>query len=498
MNVSVMPTAIARVLSMKPLPLSRTLPLNVGVIHLVGIGGIGISGIAELLHNLGYKVQGSDLSENANVERLRKLGIEVMIGHAADNIKHASVLVISSAVKADNPEVLASRALRIPVVRRAEMLAELMRLKMSVAIAGTHGKTTTTSLTSTLFDVAGLKPTIINGGIINAYGTNVKLGAGEWMVVEADESDGTFVKIPATIAVITNIDPEHLDYFGSFENLKLAFQQFVENIPFYGFGVLCVDHPEVQALMSRVHDRRIISYGTSPQADVRAVNIRRDPEGQCYDVEIHVGEKNRVIKDVFLPMHGLHNVRNSLAVLSIALELEIAEDVIKKAFRGFSGVKRRFTKTGEAHGITIIDDYGHHPVEIAATLKAARESIEQTKGRVIAVVQPHRFTRVRDLFQEFCTCFNDADTVIVADIYTAGETPIEGIHRDALVEGLRNAGHRSVIPLENETQLARTVSQCASTGDLVVCLGAGSISKWAYSLPEELKKILQPKIGGMA
>ncbi len=498
MNASIIPASIARVLSMKALPLSRTLPLNVGIIHLVGIGGIGISGIAELLHNLGYKVQGSDLTENANVERLRTLGIEVMIGHRAENIKQASALVVSSAVKADNPEVVAARAQRIPVVRRAEMLAELMRLKMSVAIAGTHGKTTTTSLTSTLLDVAGLKPTIINGGIINAYGTNVKLGDGEWMVVEADESDGTFVKIPATIAVITNIDPEHLDYFGSFDALKLAFQQFVENIPFYGFAVLCVDHPEVQALMSRVHDRRVISYGTSPQADVRAVNIRRESSGQRYDAEIQAEGKTRTIKDIFLPMHGVHNIRNSLAVLSIGLELNIADETIKRAFEGFSGVKRRFTRTGEAHGIAVIDDYGHHPVEIAATLKAARESIEQTKGRVIAVVQPHRFTRVRDLFAEFCTCFNDADTVIVSDIYTAGETPIEGISRDSLVEGLRNAGHRSVIALPHESELARTVAGVARAGDLVVCLGAGSITKWAYALPSELEAIPTLKQTGAA
>ena len=495
MTIGIIPSAIAKVLSMRPLPLSRTMPLSVGIIHLVGIGGIGISGIAELLHNLGYKVQGSDLTENANVERLRGLGIEVMVGHNESNIKQASVVVISSAVKADNPEVLAARAARIPVVRRAEMLAELMRLKMSVAIAGTHGKTTTTSLTSTLFDVAGLQPTIINGGIINAYGTNVKLGAGEWMVVEADESDGTFVKIPATIAVITNIDPEHLDYFGSFDALKAAFQQFVENLPFYGFAVLCIDHPEVQALMSRIHDRRIISYGTSPQADVRAVNIRRSPNGQQFDVELSSG---RTIKDVMLPMHGLHNVRNALSVICIAQELKISDDVVKKAFAEFAGVKRRFTKTGEVGGISIIDDYGHHPVEIAATLKAARESIESTAGRVIAVVQPHRYTRVRDLFTEFATCFNDADTVIVSEIYSAGETPIVGISRESLIEALRNAGHKNVLSLEGHEQLAAIVAENAKAGDIVVCLGAGTISKWAYALPKELEPLIVKSAKGAA
>ncbi len=467
----------------KAFPLSKSMPLNVGMLHFVGIGGIGMSGIAEILHNLGYKVQGTDITENANVDRLRKLGIEVAIGHRAEHLMAASVVVISSAVKSDNPEVVAARAQRIPVVKRAEMLAELMRLKMAVAIAGTHGKTTTTSLTASLFDAAGLAPTVINGGIINAYGTNARVGTGEWMVVEADESDGTFIRLPSTIAIITNIDPEHLDYFGSFDNLRAAFQQYVENIPFYGFGVLCIDHPEVQALIAKVRDRRILSYGLSPQADVRAVNIRRDPSGQRFDIEYDDG---KMMKDVFLPMHGEHNVRNALAVTTVGLELGVGEEVIKKAFAQFKGVKRRFTKTGEAGGITVIDDYGHHPVEIAATLKAARESLAGTEGRVIAVVQPHRYTRLRDLFEQFCTCFNDADSVIVSDVYTAGEEPIEGIHRDALVAGLRSAGHRHVEVLEKPEALAELVVKVAKPGDLVVCLGAGSVTKWAASLPEEL------------
>jgi len=472
----------------KSLPIARNMPLNVGVLHLVGIGGIGISGIAEILHNLGYKVQGSDIAGNANVERLRKLGIEVFIGNTAENIKNAAAVIISSAVKADNPEVVAARAARIPVVRRAEMLAELMRLKMAVAIAGTHGKTTTTSLMAALFDAAKLEPTVINGGIINAYGTNAKIGSGEWMVVEADESDGTFIKLPSTIAVITNIDPEHLDYYGNFDNLRAAFMQFVENIPFYGFGVLCIDHPEVQALLAKVHDRRIISYGLTPQADIRAVNIRHQANGQIFDIEI--AESKKVISDILLPMYGEHNIRNALAVASVAQELKIADEILKKAFAGFGGVKRRFTKTGEAKGITVIDDYAHHPVEIAATLTAARQSLQGTQGKVIAVVQPHRYTRLRDLFEQFCTCFNDADIVIVADVYSAGEQPIAGFDRDSLVTGLQNAGHRKVMPLAGFESLAALVCQVAGAGDKVVCLGAGSISGRANSLPREIEQLV--------
>lgn len=480
----------------KALPIARNLPLDVGTLHFVGIGGIGMSGIAEILNNLGYRVQGSDVSEGANLDRLRKLGVQVTVGHAADNIRDTSVVILSSAVKQDNPEVIAARAARIPIVRRSEMLAELMRLKMTVSVAGTHGKTTTTSLMAALFDVAQLAPTVINGGIINSYGTNARLGAGDWMVVEADESDGTFVKLPSTIAIVTNIDPEHLDYFGTFDNLKATFQQFVENIPFYGFGVLCIDHPEVQALIGKIRDRRIISYGMSPQADVRAVQIKRDTNGQRFDIEVAGGEY--VIEDVVLPMHGEHNIRNALAVAAVGLELKMSVDTIKKAFAGFGGVKRRFTKTGEAEGVTVIDDYGHHPVEIAATLKAARESLgEPLKdgggGRVIAVVQPHRYTRLRDLFSQFCTCFNDADVVIVTHVYSAGEEPIEGISRDTLVEGLQGAGHRRVLPLDDQSALAQLVKAETRAGDLVVCLGAGSISKWAYSLPAELESIKKAK-----
>ncbi|OSQ49520.1 UDP-N-acetylmuramate--L-alanine ligase [Thalassospira alkalitolerans] len=466
----------------------NTLPLNIGTIHFVGIGGIGMSGIAEILHNLGYTVQGSDISDNANVQRLRGLGISVFVGHKAENVADAKVVVISTAVKPDNPEVIAARADMIPVVRRAEMLAELMRLKAAIAVGGTHGKTTTTSLVATMLDAAGLDPTVINGGIINSYGTNARLGDGDWMVVEADESDGTFIKVPSTISVVTNIDPEHLDHWKSFDHLREAFKNFVQNIPFYGFAVLCIDHPEVQALIGKVTDRRIFTFGFSPQADVRAVNVRTNIGDSVFDVVIRerVDSEERVIKDVRLPMVGDHNVSNSLAAITVALELGIPDDKIVSAFDGFTGVKRRFTKTGEVDGVTIIDDYGHHPVEIKAVLKAARKA---TQNNVIAVVQPHRYSRLHDLFEEFCTCFNDADSVIVADVYEAGETPIDGASRDALVEGLRTRGHRNVTALESPEALASVISDQAKPGDLVVCLGAGSISAWANALPAQLEAL---------
>jgi UDP-N-acetylmuramate--alanine ligase len=473
----------------------RALPLDIGIIHFVGIGGIGMSGIAEVMHNLGYQVQGSDLSANYNVKRLRDLGIAVFEGHRAENVAAAEVLVVSTAVKADNPEVKAARARMIPVVRRAEMLGELMRLKWAIAIAGTHGKTTTTSLVAALLEAAGMDPTVINGGIINAYGTNARLGAGEWMVVEADESDGTFLKLPATIAVVTNIDPEHLDHYGSFDKVRDGFKQFVESIPFYGFATLCIDHPEVQAMIGRITDRRIVTYGFSPQADVRAANLRFDNRGAHYDIQ--VADRNNgafaTIEGVHLPMFGRHNVQNSLVVAAIASEMGFDADVVRRALGGFKGVKRRFTITGEARGITVVDDYGHHPVEIAAVLSAARLALSgRDKARVIAVVQPHRYTRLRDLFEDFCSCFNDADTVIVADVYAAGEAPIEGVSRDALVEGLRVRGHRRVIALPAADQLAGIVAQEAVPGDLVVCLGAGNITAWANALPGELQA-LSPK-----
>jgi len=460
------------------------MPLEFGRIHFVGIGGIGMSGIAEVLCNLGYKVSGTDLSDNANVQRLRKLGAEVSIGHKAEVVAGAAVLVISSAVKQDNPEVVAARQALIPVVRRAEMLAELMRLKWSVAIGGTHGKTTTTSLVAAMLDAAGFDPTVINGGIINAYGTNARLGQSDWMVVESDESDGSFMKLPATIAVVTNIDPEHMDYYGTVDRLRAAFKTFVENIPFYGFAVLCIDHPEVQALIGRISDRRMVTYGFSPQAEVRGLDIEATPEGQHFTVEMAIrGAEPRRFENVFLPMHGQHNVQNSLAALAVAIEMGVDEEQVRKGLAGFKGVKRRFTKTGESGGVTVIDDYGHHPVEIAAVLKAARQA---TRRGVVAVVQPHRYTRLSSLFEEFCTCFNDADTVIVCPVYPAGETPIPGIDANALVEGLLQRGHRSVRICSGEEELTGLVMEIAEPGDLVVCLGAGSISAWANALPEKL------------
>ncbi|HEY1749454.1 MAG TPA: UDP-N-acetylmuramate--L-alanine ligase [Xanthobacteraceae bacterium] len=461
------------------------LPLDIGPVHFIGIGGIGMSGIAEVMLNIGYVVQGSDQADSANVKRLRDKGVAIAIGHAAGNLGAARVVVVSSAVNHDNPELVAARAERLPVVRRAEMLAELMRLKSCVAIAGTHGKTTTTSMVATLLDAGGFDPTVINGGIINAYGTNARLGAGEWMVVEADESDGTFVKLPADIAIVTNIDAEHLDYFKSFEAVEQAFRSFIENVPFYGFSVLCADHPVVQKLIGRIEDRRIISYGENPQADVRLVDVSHAGGTSLFTVTLRErgADAVREIKNIALPMPGHHNALNATAAIAVAHELGVADEAIKTALANFAGVRRRFTRTGAWNGVTIIDDYGHHPVEIAAVLRAARES---TKGQVIAVVQPHRYTRLAVLFDQFCTCFNDADAVIVANVYPAGEPPIKGVDRDALVQGLRTHGHRHVVALDGPEKLASLIAGIAQSGDYVMCLGAGSITQWAYALPAEL------------
>lgn len=473
----------------------RAMPLDIGTLHFVGIGGIGMSGIAEVLHALGYTVQGSDKSDSANVKRLQDKGIRVAIGQGADNLFDAagepvSVVVISSAIKKDNPELIAARAMKLPVVRRAEMLAELMRLKWAVAIGGTHGKTTTTTMVGTMLEEGGFDPTVINGGIVNRYGTNTRLGNSDWMVVEADESDGTFTRLPATVAVVTNIDPEHMDHYGTFDNVRAAFRQFVENLPFYGFAVLCTDHPEVQGLVSELSDRRVITYGFNPQADVRAVNVRSDASGSTYDVVfadwLNDGAE-QTLRDVFLPMPGQHNVQNSLSALAIAQQMGILAPVMKKAMAGFEGVKRRFTRTGASNGVTVIDDYGHHPVEIAAVLKAARQVAGS--GKVIAVMQPHRYTRLHDLFDQFCTSFNDADHVIVADVYSAGEEPIAGADKNHLAEGMKKHGHRHVHVLENADKLAALAGSLAQDGDLVVCLGAGDITKWAYALPEQLDKV---------
>jgi UDP-N-acetylmuramate--alanine ligase len=464
------------------------LPPKIGPIHFVGIGGIGMSGIAEVLMNLGYTVQGTDASDNANVKRLRDKGAKVFIGHKAEHVDGAEVLVVSSAIKRDNPELMLAREKRLPVVRRAEMLAELMRLKSCVAVAGTHGKTTTTSLVAALLDAGNLDPTVINGGIINAYGTNAHLGAGDWMVVEADESDGTFLKLPADVAIVTNIDAEHLDYFKTFVAVQDAFRAFIDNVPFYGFAVMCTDHPIVQRLVGRVEDRRIITYGENPQADVRLVGVTHVDGRSHFTVQFRdrAGHTVHVIKDLVLPMPGRHNALNATSAIAVARELKIPDEAIRRALADFGGVRRRFTRAGEWNGVTIIDDYGHHPVEIAAVLKAARES---TKGQVIAVVQPHRFTRLQSLFEPFSTCFNDADVVIIAEVYSAGEAPIEGIDRDHLVTAIRARGHRQVIALPDQPQLVGLVKGLVRSGDYVVCLGAGSITQWAYSLAEELKAL---------
>lgn len=463
-------------------------PRDIGPIHFVGIGGIGMSGIAEVLANLGYRVQGSDAAEGYTIKRLRALGVEVHIGHSRDHLKEAQVVVVSTAIKRDNPELAAARERRIPVVRRAEMLAELMRLKSCIAIAGTHGKTTTTSMVSTLLDGGGFDPTIVNGGIINALGTNARLGAGRWMVVEADESDGSFLKLPADVAIVTNIDPEHLDYYRDFDAIKAAFRQFVETVPFYGFSVMCTDHPVVHDMVGHIEDRRVITYGENPQADVRLVDVDLSGGQVKFAVLIRnpAGGMAERIDGLVLPMPGRHNALNATAAIATARELGIDPPTIRKALAGFGGVKRRFTKTGDWNGVSIFDDYGHHPVEIAAVLKAARES---TKGQVIAIVQPHRYTRLSALFNDFCTCFNDADSVIVADVYAAGEVPIAGASRDALVAGIKARGHRSVMALEGPPQLASLVGGMAKEGDYVICLGAGSITQWAYALPGELGRL---------
>jgi len=461
------------------------LPHDIGPMHFIGIGGIGMSGLAEVLVNLGYTVQGSDQAENANVKRLRDKGVKIAISHAVENLSDAKVVVISSAIKPDNPELMAARAQRLPVARRAEMLAELMRLKSCVAIAGTHGKTTTTSMVAALLDAGGFDPTVINGGIINAYGTNARLGAGDWMVVEADESDGSFLKLPADIAVVTNVDAEHLDHFKTFDALQDAFRAFVENVPFYGFSVMCIDHPVVQTLVGRIEDHRIVTYGENPQADVRLLDVSHAGGTSLFTVLFReaAGRPAHEIKNIALPMPGRHNALNATAAVAIAGELGVSDEVIRGAFAKFGGVRRRFTRTGTWNGVIIIDDYGHHPVEIAAVLRAARES---TKGRVVAVVQPHRYTRLAALFDQFCTCFNDADTVIVAHVYPAGEAPIAGIDRDALAAGLRTHGHRDVIALDGPNKLAPIIASAVGPGDYVVCLGAGSITQWAYALPGEL------------
>jgi UDP-N-acetylmuramate--alanine ligase len=464
----------------------KGVPTDIGTIHFVGIGGIGMSGIAEVMHNLGYQVQGSDVAEGYVVEGLRKRGIKVAIGHHADNLGDAAVVVTSTAVsRKTNPEVEAAYANRVPVVRRAEMLAELMRLKSTVAVAGTHGKTTTTSMIAAMLDAGGVDPTVINGGIINSYGSNARLGASDWMVVEADESDGSFLRLDGTIAVVTNIDPEHLDHYGDFDAVKDAFVEFIENVPFYGAAMLCLDHPEVQALLPRVRDRRIVTYGFSAQADVRGVNVMPAGGGNRFEAIIRNRDgSTRSIEDIHLPMAGRHNVQNALAAVAVAIELGIDDTLIAKGFTNFDGVKRRFTKVGETGGITIIDDYAHHPVEIRAVLSAAREAVE---GRVIAVVQPHRYSRLGNLMDEFAQAFNEADLVYVAPVYAAGEPPIEGVDAAGLVARLAARGHRAANEIAGPDALVAALATDAKPGDMVICLGAGDITKWAAGLASALE-----------
>ena len=462
----------------------RGVPTDIGMIHFVGIGGIGMSGIAEVMHNLGYKVQGSDIAEGYVIDGLRKLGIKVMIGHSAENLGEAAVVVTSTAVKKGNPERDAALERRIPLVRRAEMLAELMRLKNTVAVAGTHGKTTTTSMVAAMLDHGGIDPTVINGGIINSYGSNARMGASDWMVVEADESDGSFLRLDGTIAVVTNIDPEHLDHYGDFDKIKDAFVEFVENVPFYGAAIMCLDHPEVQAILPKIRDRRIITYGFSAQADVRGENVTPFAGSNRFDVIVRERDgTQRTIAGVELPMPGRHNVQNALAAIAVGLEMGMSDDSVRSGFSKFAGVKRRFTKVGEIRvdgGIaTVIDDYGHHPVEIRAVLSAAREG---ATGRVIAIAQPHRFTRLRDHMEEFQQAFNDADIVFISPVYTAGEAPIEGVDSDALVAGLKRRGHRSASIISNANELADRLAGIVQADDMVICLGAGDITKWAAGL----------------
>lgn len=465
---------------------STTMPFETGPIHFVGIGGIGMSGIAEVMLNLGYQVQGSDARESINTARLKGLGATIFIGQKAEQVHGAGAIVMSSAIKADNPELMEARARAIPVVRRAEMLAELMRLKWTVAVGGTHGKTTTTTMIAALLEGGDLDPTVINGGIINAYASNAKLGLGDWMVVEADESDGTFLKLLPTVAVVTNIDPEHMEHYGDFDTLRDAFATFVENLPFYGFAVLCIDHPEVQNLVSLINDRRVITYGFNPQADVRAENLRLEPEGSRFDVVFRGldGEEDRWT-DLFLPMAGKHNAQNVLSAIAVSRELGLDVQKVRAGLESFGGVKRRFTHVGEWNGVNIIDDYGHHPVEISAVLQAARQV---AAGKVHAVMQPHRYSRLRDLFEEFSTCFNDADRVYLSDVYAAGEDPIEGISAPSLAESLRRHGHRDV-GLTSKATLAADLHPHLSPGDLIVCLGAGDITYWAADLSENLAKL---------
>lgn len=471
----------------------RLSPDHIGIIHFIGIGGIGMSGIAEILLDMGYHLQGSDISDNANVKRLRDKGVTVTVGHDANNLGDASAVVISSAVKETNPELKAAREMRLPIIRRAEMLAEIMRQRLGIAIAGTHGKTTTTSLVGTMLEIGGFDPTVVNGGIVNAYGTNVRLGQGDWIVAEADESDGTFTRLPSTAAVVTNIDPEHLDHYGSFDNAKAAFRNFINNLPFYGFAALCIDHPEVQNLIPQLQDRRAITYGFSSQADMQILNMQARGAETRFDIRLkgwlEESDTDRMIEGFTLPMLGKHNVLNATAAIIVGHEMGMDDALLRQGLAAFQGVKRRFTKTGEANGVTVIDDYAHHPVEIAAVLSAARTGVEGTGGKVHAIMQPHRYTRLESLFEDFATCFNDADSIMIADVYEAGEKPIDAINGKSLAQAVQSHGHKNASYLANPTDLPTLLADDIQSGDMIVFLGAGDITKWAYALPEQLSNL---------
>ena len=475
----------------------RLNPNTIGILHFVGIGGIGMSGIAEILLDMGYTIQGSDIADGANVKRLQDKGIEISIGHHADNLKNASAIIISSAVRQDNPEMIAARESRLPIIRRAEMLAEIMRMRLGIAIAGSHGKTTTTSLVGTMMEIGGFDPTVVNGGIVNAYGTNVRMGQGDWLVAEADESDGTFTRLPATAAVVTNIDPEHLDHYGSFDNAKAAFRNFVNNLPFYGFAALCIDHPEVQNLIPQLQDRRVITYGFSKQADMQILNVEAKGGETRFDIRLQgwLEDKieDRIIDGFTLPMLGNHNVLNATAAIIVGHEMGMSDVLLRQGLAAFQGVKRRFTKTGEVSGVTIIDDYAHHPVEIEAVLSAARTGVESTGGKIHAIMQPHRYTRLDDLFDEFATCFNDADTVYIADVYEAGEQPIENINGETLAKAVSDHGHKDASYVADVSRLPSLLSDKIQPNDMIVFLGAGDITKWAYDLPEQLSQFEPPR-----
>lgn len=475
------------------------MPADTGSFHIIGIGGIGMSAIAEILVAKGFKVQGSDQKESANVQRLRTKGVRVFIGHDPVNLIGAKHVVISSAVKDGNPELEAARQKKLTIIRRAEILAELMRLYSTVSITGTHGKTTTSSLASHIFEFAGLDPTVITGGIINSWGTNARLGKGKWMLVEADESDGTFVRLPTQIGVVTNIDPEHLDYFKNVENMHREYATFFSKIPFYGLAVTCVDHPVarqmIDALGMRRDGRRLLTYGVSEDADLRLTGLRADGHVSEFDFQLSARVKGGVrnITGWRIPFLGRHNVLNGLAAVAVALEAGVADEKVRDGLASFSGVKRRFQLTGTWNGVAVFDDYAHHPVEIGSVLSAAKSG---ARRNVIAVVEPHRYSRVRDLFGDFCSCFQAADRVFVMPLYSAGEAPIPGVDAVSLADGIRATGHRSAQALSGTDELVDVLRRTAESGDMVVCMGAGTSTEWAAALPSWLSEGEPMRAGG--